>query len=43
MCFPLDLDIAHDLHAERTHALEVENRLALVTETRSRRASSRRR
>lgn len=29
MCYPLDVDIARELHAERDRELEVENRLAL--------------
>lgn len=44
MCFPLDIDIAHEMHAERTQALEVENRLALTAEARATaRATPRRR
>lgn len=29
MCYPMDVDLARDLHAERSRTLEVENRLAL--------------
>ena len=29
MCYPLDVDLARDLHVERDRDLEVENRLAL--------------
>lgn len=34
MCYPMDIDVARDMHAERSRQLEVENRLALRTVTR---------
>lgn len=34
MCYPMDVEVARDLHSERTHNLEVENRLALSATTR---------
>lgn len=43
MCFPIDLDVAREIHSERTRSLEVENRLALSTETHGTRSTSRRR
>lgn len=43
MCFPIDLDVARDIHSERSRRLEVENRLALSTETRGTHSTSRRR
>lgn len=43
MCFPIDLDVARDIHAERNRTLEVENRLALSTESHSTRGTTRRR
>ncbi|WP_281496638.1 hypothetical protein [Ornithinimicrobium sp. F0845] len=33
MCYPMDIDVARDMHAERSRNLEVENRLALRTAT----------
>ncbi|HLS44789.1 MAG TPA: hypothetical protein VK045_05095 [Ornithinicoccus sp.] len=36
MCYPLDIDVAMDAHVERTHTLEVENRLALRDTTQPR-------
>lgn len=42
MCYPMDIDVARDMHAERSRALEVENRLTLRAATsRDRRASHR--
>lgn len=29
MCYPLDVEIARDRHAERARTLEIENRLSL--------------
>ncbi|WP_256829330.1 hypothetical protein [Ornithinimicrobium faecis] len=43
MCFPIDLDVARDIHAERSRTLEVENRLALSTEANGSRSTTRRR
>ncbi len=43
MCFPIDLDVARDIHSERNRTLEVENRLALSSETIGNRATTRRR
>lgn len=43
MCFPIDLDVARDIHAERNRTLEVENRLALGSETTGTRSTTRRR
>ncbi len=33
MCYPMEIDVARDMHAERSRTLEVENRLALRTAT----------
>ncbi|WP_272914474.1 hypothetical protein [Ornithinimicrobium cavernae] len=43
MCYPMDVDLARDLHAERSRTLEVENRLALTARDRTTRSTTRRR
>ncbi|WP_272947623.1 hypothetical protein [Ornithinimicrobium murale] len=43
MCFPIDLDVARDMHSERSRSLEVENRLALTADARGRQGTTRRR